>query len=228
MSFGSDGGGSSYVPQYEEFKDTPWIKQGRQIASVGGQGILDNYGKVNWFDDATKANIEARNDDVYRRAFGDMEREYMNTMNKYNAANYGRFGTLNATAPYYVTDQYQRDFQRQMNDLAYNKAVNYENLVNNELQRRYNTMDMFHNLYQYGNVPHSVDIANWNTRNTNKDLALAALNAQQGNSGGFGNILSALGTATAGMIGGMGGQTGTTMLGNQLGSNIGSGIGGIQ
>lgn len=216
MSFGRHK--KSYVPQYEKFKDTPWIKQGRKIASVGGKGILDNYNNVNVFDEATRKSIDKLNEDVYNRAFGDMERQYMNTMNKYNAANYGRFGTLNATAPYYITDQYQRDFQRQMNDLAYNKAVNYENLVDKELQRRYNTMDMFHNLYQYGNVPHSVDIANWNTTNTNKDLANAALNSQQANSGGFGNILSALGTGTGAAIGTM---YGNPMLGARLGGTVG-------
>lgn len=226
MSFGSSK--KSYVPQYEEFKDTPWITQGRQIADVGGKGILDNYNNVNVFDENTRKSIDKLNEDTYNRAFGDMERQYMNTMNKYNAANYGRFGTLNATAPYYITDQYQRDFQRQMNDLAYNKAVNYENLVDKELQRRYNTMDMFHNLYQYGSVPHSVDIANWNTRNTNKDLLNAALNTQQANSGGFGNILSALGTATGAAVGGYFGSPTTTTINSQSGSPFGSGIGGIQ
>lgn len=201
MSFGSDE--KTYVPQYEKFKDTPWIKQGRQIANIGGQGILDNYNNVNVFNEGTRKSIDKLNEDVYNRAFGDMERQYMNTMNKYNAANYGRFGTLNATAPYYITDQYQRDFQRQMNDLAYNKAVNYEDLVDKELQRRYKTLDMFHNLYQYGNTPHSIDIANWNTTNTNKDMLGNALRSQQANGGGFGNILSALGTATGAAVGGV-------------------------
>ena len=201
MSFGSKK--KTVVPHYEQFKDTPWITQGRQIADIGGQGVLDNYNKVNVFDDATRASLEARNNDIYQRAFGDMERQYTNTMNKYNAANYNRFGTLNATAPYYITDQYQRDFQRQMNDLAYNKAINYENLINNELQRRYNTLDMFGNMYGYGATPHSVDIANWNTRNTNKDLALKALQAQQSNGGfGFGNLLSSIASGVRSAYGG--------------------------
>ncbi len=171
---------------YEEFKDTPWITQGREIADIGGQGILDNWNSVNVFDDAERKSMEKLNEDVYKRAFGDMERQYMNTMNKYNTANYNRFGTLNATAPYYITDQYQRDFQRQMNDLAYNKAVNYEDLVDRELQRRYNTLNMFGNLYQYGVTPHNVDISNWNTRNTNKDIAYAnAMSNFQNQSGGI-------------------------------------------
>ena len=73
MSFGSDK--KTYVPQYEKFKDTPWIKQGRQIANIGGQGILDNYNNVNVFDEGTRKSIDKLNEDVYNRAFGDMERQ---------------------------------------------------------------------------------------------------------------------------------------------------------
>lgn len=222
MSFGKK---KSSVPQYEEFKDTPWITQGRQIADIGGQGVLDNYNKVNVFDEGTQASLDARNNAIYQRAFNDMERNYTDIMNKYNAKNYNQFGTLNATAPSYVTDQYRRDFQREMDDLAYNKAVNYENLINNELQRRYNTLDMYHNLYQYGVTPHNVDLANWNTRNTNKDIASAAINANNANSSVFGNLLSALGTAT---VSGLGSGFGKTAGNNWANKLTGSPAGGIQ
>lgn len=201
MSFGSK---KKSAPVFEEFQDTPWITQAREIADIGGEGVLDNYGKVNWFDDQTKADIEARNNDTYNRAFGDMNRQYNDMMNAYAARNYNRFGTLNATPSAYITDEYKRDAQRQMDDLAYNKAVNYENLINNELQRRYNTLDMFHNLYQYGNIPHSVDIDNWNTRNTNKSMAWNAQNASSSGMDGLNSLLSALGTATGAFVGARG------------------------
>lgn len=198
MGFGGDSG-STYVPQYEKFKDTPWITQGREIADIGGKGVLENYNKVNVFSPETQASLEARNNDIYNRAFGDMERAYTDTMNKYNAANYNQFGTLNATSPAYRTDEYQRQFQRQLDDLAYNKAVNYEKLINNELQRRYNTLDMFGNMYGYGQTPHSVDIANWNTDQTNKDLAWQATNS--GNKSSFLNSwFDPLGIFTSGGI----------------------------
>lgn len=215
MSFGSK---KKSVPQYEEFQDTPWITQARDIADIGGQGVLDNYKNVDWFDDATKSSIESRNNEVYRRAFNDMNRQYNDTMNDYAARNYNRFGTLNATPSAYLTDEYKRDFQRQMDDLAYNKAVNYENLVNNELQRRYNTLDMYHNLYQYGVTPHNVDIANWNTRNTNKDLAQAYANFTDNGGNKLGNIATGIisgastgsaagpwGALAGGILGGIGG-----------------------
>ena len=205
-------------PGYVKMEDTPWIKQGREIADIGGRGVLDNYGKVNVFDEATKASLNARNNDIYNRAFGDMERAYTDTMNKYNAANYNQFGTLNATSPAYRTDEYQRQFQRQLDDLAYNKAVNYEDLINNELQRRYNTLDMYNTLYQYGVTPHNVDLANWNTRNTNTDIQYAnAINkslsgggwsgALQGAAQGAtaGSAFGPLGAVAGGILGGVGG-----------------------
>jgi hypothetical protein len=199
MGFG--GSSKTYVPRYEQFEDTPWIKQGREIADIGGKGILDNYNKVNTFDEPTKASLKARNNDIYKRAFDDMEKAYTDTMNKYNAKNYNQFGTLNATAPAYITDNYQKDFQRQMDDLAYNKAINYDKLINNELQRRYNTLDMFGNMYGYGQTPHSVDIANWNTTNTNKDLAMQALMSNNSGYSGFGNLFTSLGASMIPMYG---------------------------
>ena len=203
-------------PQYEKFKDTPWITQGREIADIGGKGILENYSKVNVFDEPTQASLEARNNAIYNRAFEDASRMYKDTMNKYNAANYNQFGTLNATAPAYRTDEYQRQFQRQLNDLAYNKAVNYENLINNELQRRYNTLDMFHNLYQYGVTPHNVDLANWNVRNTNKDVQYAnALSNSLSQGGGWSGALQggAQGAITGGAAGGIPGAIAGGILG---------------
>ena len=188
---------------YEEMKDTPWITQGREISDIGGKGILDNYNKVNVFSPETQKSLEARNNAIYKRAFDNMERAYTDTMNKYNAANYNQFGTLNATPAAYRTDQYRRDFQRQMDDLSYNQAVNYDTLMDNELQRRYNTLDMYNTLYGYGQIPYQQDIANWNTRNTNKDLAYQVGVAN--NQGSFGNKLynltGSLGSSFAGGFG---------------------------
>ena len=201
---------------YEEMQDTPWITQGRDIADRGGKGILENYNKVNVFDDATKRSLDARNNQIYRRAFDNMEREYTNTMNKYNAANYNQFGTLNATPAAYRTDMYNLAAQRQMDDLAYNQALNYDNLMNQELQRRYNTLNMFGNMYQYGQTPYQQDIMNWNTRNTNKDIDYQ--NALAGQQNGF---LPALSGALSG------GVQGFMMTGSPWGAAAGAGAGAI-
>ena len=208
-------------PGYVKMEDTPWIKQGREIADIGGKGVLDNYGKVNVFDEGTKASLNARNNDIYNRAFGDMERAYTDTMNKYNAANYNQFGTLNATSPAYRTDEYQRQFQRQLDDLAYNKAVNYENLINNELQRRYNTLDMFGNMYQYGRTPYEQDLKNWNIDNTNRDIGYQNSVAKSQSGSGFGQLGGAI---IGGTLGALTGNPMLAMGGAQLGAGIGGNI----
>lgn len=190
-------------PGYVKMEDTPWIKQGREIADVGGKGILENYNNVNVFNPETQKSLEARNNAIYKRAFDNMEKAYTDTMNKYSAANYGQFGTLNATPAAYRTDQYRKDFQRQMDDLAYNQAVNYDTLMDNELSRRYNTLDMFGNLYNYGLIPYKQDVNNWNIENTNRDIAYQ--NMLINNSGGskLSNALSgAMKGASAGSAAG--------------------------
>lgn len=201
---------------YEEMQDTPWITQGRQIADIGGKGVLDNYNKVNVFDPLTRYSLDARNNETYKRAFDEMNRNYTNMMNKYNAANYNQFGTLNATAPSYIVDQYRRDMLRQADDLSYNKAANYDTLMDNELNRRYNTLDMYNTMYGYGNTPYQLDIMNWNTRNTNKDIDYNNDMAAYNNRFKWNKVLG----------GGAGGAvTGFALTGNPLGA-IGGGIAG--
>lgn len=204
---------------YEEFKDTPWISQARDIASRGGEGILANYGDVDTFNNATRKSLEARNNEIYKRAFGNMEREYTNMMNKYNANNYNQFGTLNATPASYRTDMYNLQAQRQMDDLAYNQALNYETLLDNELRRRYNTLNMYRDLYSYGEKPHEVDVNNWNTRNTNKDIAYQNAVASAQSSSGLGQ---AIGSTLGGVAGSFFGPLGTV-----VGSSIGGAVGGM-
>ena len=214
-------------PGYKKMKDTPWITQGRQIADAGGKGILNNYNSVNVFDQATRDSLEARNNAIYQRAFNDMSKNYNDMMNSYAARNYNRFGSLNNTPAAYTTDEYQKDFQRQMNDATYNKAVNYENLINNELNRRYNTINMFQNMYGYGQTPYQQDVANWNIENTNRDIAYKNAMVDYQNNGwnqltssfiptfgyAFGGSLGkGLGTSAAGGIGGLfGSATGGNM-----------------
>lgn len=206
-------------PGYEQMKDTPWITQGRQIADIGGKGVLENYNKVNTFDEATRKSLEARNNEIYKRAFDDMSNAYNQSMNRYAGANYNRLGTLNSTPSAYITDQYMKDYQRQMNDLAYNKAINYDTLMDQELQRRYNTLNMFGNLYQYGQIPYSQDLKNWDLRNTNRDIAYQNAMAEAKNRRGFGSTIG-------GLIGGVGGSF-FGPIGGALGSSIGSSIGGM-
>lgn len=203
-------------PGYKKMKDTAWIKQGRQIADAGGKGILGNYGSVNVFDDDTRRSLEDYNNSIYQRAFNDMNRSYNDIMNSYAARNYNRFGSLNNTPSARAIDDYQRQFQRQMDDASYSKAMNYENLINNELNRRYKTLGMFEDLYGYGQTPYQQDVNNWNIENTNRDIRYK--NQAMGSSGGF-----SLGNMARGA---MQGATVGAQTGNPYGALIGGVAGG--
>lgn len=205
-------------PGYVKMKDTPWIKQGRQIADIGGRGILDNYNSVNVFNKGTVDSLNARNNAIYQRAFNDMNQSYNDIMNAYAARNYNRFGSLNNTPSSYVIDKYQKDFQRQMDDANYNKAVNYENLINNELNRRYNTLNMYQTLYGYGEMPYKQDVMNWDITNKNRDIGyyndLAAYKNSQNNNflgntiGGAAQGFAMTGNPWGAVAGGIGGAIG--------------------
>lgn len=218
--------GKNEAPQkemYEEMKDTPWITQGRDIADIGGRGVISNADRVNVFDPAQRTQMEQLNEDVYSRAFEDLNKQYREGMNKYAAANYNRFGNLGSTPSAYLVDEYNRQHQRDMSNMAYNKAINYENLVDKELQRRYNTLGMYQTLYNMGQIPYELDVRNWQIRNTNKDRAyenaLARANMNMGGSNLFGGIgLQGLDVGmqllpqVIGMFGrGSSGGTGTTL-----------------
>lgn len=215
-------------PGYKKMKDTPWITQGREIADKGGRGILDNYNSVNVFDDATRQSLENYNNSIYQRAFNDMSRNYNDIMNAYAARNYGRFGSLNNTPSTRAIDDYQRQFQRQLNDATYNKAINYENLINNELQRRYNTLNLFSQMYNYGQTPYQQDLKNWNVENTNRDIAYQN---QLINSGSniFGGTNSGNNISFSKVLGGglTGAGQGYALTSNPLGAVAGGAIGAI-
>lgn len=197
-------------PGYEEMKDTPWITQGRDVAQRGGEGILENYNRVNVFNEGQRTSMEKLNEDAYRRAFEDLNKGYREGMNKYAGANYNRFGSLNSTPSAYITDEFNRQYSRDMANLAYEKAINYENLVNQELQRRYNTLGMYQTMYNMGQIPYQQDIQNWQIRNKNRDIAYE--NAKRSQQGSMGNMFGSLGSLL--QLGGglMGGGSGNSIL----------------
>ena len=235
--------GKKSAPQkdmYEEMKDTPWITQDRELADIGGTGLKENANNVNVFDAQTRYDIDKLNRDVYSRAQEDLNKQYIDTMNKYAAANYNRFGSLNSTPSSYVTDQYQRQYQRDAANLAYERAANYENLVDQELKRRYDTLNEYLTLYNLGQTPHQLDLANWGIRNQNVDRAYENALAQANASIGKSSALGALGSMGMQMIptvmsgiggiagGGSGSTAGSSLIGgsNPLGSFNYTGNGG--
>lgn len=218
MSFGKKN-----LPQkemYEELQDTPYISNLRDLSQRGYEGYRDNYNRVNAFSPETQASLNARVNDVYRRAEGDFDRQYRDTMQKYANANYGQFGTLNATPALYRTDMENLQQQRKLADLSYNKALYYDDVVNNELNRRYKALDMFNQMLEKGQTPYQLDLANWQLRNTNKDRRFQnqeiIANAGGGALGALKGALS--GAATGFMAGGPWGALAGAAAGGLTGS----------
>lgn len=216
-----NGNNSPDLPMYKEMEDTPWITQLRSIADKGGQGVLENYNKVNVFDEPARQSIYSRVNDVYSRANSDFDRNYRDTMQNLANRNYSQFGTLNATPAAYRTDLQNLAEQRKLADLAYNKANYTDQVINNELQRRYNTLNMFNNMLAQGQTPYQQDVRNWQIRNQNLDRGY--YNDLGNSSGGF------LGTLGGGLAGAaLGGALGSIVpgVGTSIGAQIGAGLGG--
>ena len=221
MGFGND---APKHKGYEEQKDTDWITRNRELNTFAYDELPDMYSNINVFDDATRAGLDARNDAIYNRAQSDFEKAYNETMNKTLARDYGRFGTTGATPSLYARDLYNLQKQRELADLSYNKAMNYENMINQELNRRYNTLSAYNTLFNTtGDITQDFDNANWQIRNKNRDIeyANAVAEAQQKGST-IGNIGTAIGAIAGSVIPGVGTALGAT-LGNALGNAVGGG-----
>ena len=182
MSFGSK------IPkheEYEELKDTPYITSLRDLSQRGYEGYRDNYNKVNVFSPETQRSLDDYTNAVYKRAEGDFDRQYRDTMKRMANRNYGQFGTLNATPALYRTDMENLAQQRKLADMAYNKALYRESLVDNELRRRYNTLDMYNQMLGKGQIPYELDLKNWEIRNKNKDVRFGNAEIDANAGGGF-------------------------------------------
>lgn len=192
-----------------EMEDTTYITQGRDLSERGGKGLLENYEKVNVFSEPTQQSLQARVNDMYRKAELDYGRQYRQAANKMNQANYRRFGTLNATPAAYASNLQELRNQEHLADMAYQKAKAYDQAVNNELQRRYNTINMYKAMYGLGETPYQHDVQNWKIRNENLDRQYQNQLAKSSSGFDWGSLLgtglSIAGTAAMGGLGGAGG-----------------------
>lgn len=194
-------------PERQSYEKTQWIKQGEDLGNRGYQGIVDNYNRVNVFDPLTQKSIQDQTNAVYGRAEQDFARNYNDTMRKLNTRNYNQFGTLNATAPAYVTDMQNLQAQRALMDSAYNKALYAEKLKDQELARRYNTLNMFENLYGYGKLGSDLDLKNqdiayqnaYNQWMAEQMANQQALSSSLGSIGTLGSLAGGLGSLGLGL-----------------------------
>ena len=189
MSFGRK---APSRPEYEQMQDTPYITNLRDLSQRGYEGYKDNYNKVNVFSPETQRSLDDYTNAVYQRAEGDFDRQYRDTMKRMANRNYGQFGTLNATPALYRTDMENLAQQRKLADMAYNKALYRESLVDNELRRRYNTLDMYNQMLGKGQIPYELDLQNWKIRNQNKDVQFQNAIANYNQKGNFGRFIGSV------------------------------------
>lgn len=180
--------------EYEQMADTPYITQARDLENIGYQGLKDNVGNVNLFDDATKRSLQNVVDNYSNYANDQLNQNYRKQVADLNNQNYGRFGTTNATGALYNSDMLGQQFNNLASANAYNASNMYQNLFNSELRNRYDTLDEYQNLYdKEGQKAYDQDLANYKIRNENKDIqyqnAMQNYNSKNSLMRGIGNTL---------------------------------------
>lgn len=218
-------GSTPDMPMYEEYADTPFITRNRELNPMAYDYLtraMENLDLYNANPEAYQAVADA-----YTQAqWNDFNRGYNEAMNQQAANNYNRLGTSNATSNLYTTDSTQRRMNDLASRIAANTASQYNNLVNQEYQRRLGSLGTYANLFNNsGAITEDVDMTNWGIRNENKDRQymndVNDYNKKMGMIGGTIQGLSSIGGAVAGGI--FGGPAGA-MLGGQLGSSMGQAV----
>ena len=157
------------LPIYKHQEDSPYVSNARGLMQQGASGLSKNADRINTMDARTQADISGRLGNIYNRANQDFGINYNQQMAKNLANQYGRMGTLNSTSGLYANDMMNRTQQRKLADLAYGQAQGYEKNVDRELQRRYNAMKMYGDLFNYGQIPQKYDDQNYKIDLTNVD-----------------------------------------------------------
>ncbi len=166
MSFGK--GDAPDRPQYEEWS-------GNQYTDTSQKLLYDSYNylnqylpQLNTFSPEMQSYYKGLANDYTQAQWNDLNRGYTNAMNQMNQRNYNRFGTTNATGSLYDTKSLQNQYNDLASRVASNTASYYNTLINNEFNRRLNTMNAYNSLYNNaGDVLTDRDLRNWAIRNQN-------------------------------------------------------------
>lgn len=218
-------------PMYEELADTPWITQNREMEN-------NAYGKLNnALDNLYNFNedqYQAIADDYTGAQWNDLNRGYLQAMNQQAANERNRLGTSGASSSLYNTNTLQNSYNDLATRLASTTASQYNNLINQEWNRRLQNLNLYNNLWgNAGQTAYQHDYNNWQIRNTNKDRQWAN-DVEENNATGWNAVANVLngtvqgaqagssfgpwGAAIGGVVGGLG-ATGTNQDSSNLGSN---------
>lgn len=228
MAFGKS---KPKVPMYQTMKDTPWITRNRDLNTDAYDNLSRDLNNVNVFDDATKQQLNSVVDDWYNRSVSDFDRAYNDTMRKTLARDYNRFGTTGASNSLLSRDYNNLMSQRALADLASNRSDRYDQLINNELNRRYKWLDTNYNYFtNSGKITQENDLRNWLIQQQNKDRQYMNDIQQYNDRNVFGKTLGTLGSVALGLtplgpLGYMGGQALTSGLFGDAQNLLGSASG---
>lgn len=215
MAFGKS---KPKVPTYQTMKDTPWITRNRDLNTNAYDNLSRDLNNVNVFDDATKQQLNSVVDDWYNRSVSDFDRAYNDTMRRTLARDYNRFGTTGASNSLLSRDYNNLMSQRALADLASNRSDRYDQLINNELNRRYKWLDTNYNYFtNSGKIAQENDLRNWLIQQQNKDRQYMNDIQDYNDRNIFGKTLGTLGSVVLGLtplgpLGYMGGQALTSGL----------------
>ena len=231
-------------PMYDEFADTPYITQSRDLQNQAYGYTTSSLGNFNNFINPEQYQAVA---DAYTQAqWNDLNRNYQQAVNQNAARERNRLGTYGASSSLYNTNTMQNYYNDLASRVAAQTAAQYNNLINNEYNRRLQALSTNYDLWNNtGNINYAHDKTNWQIRNENKDRqwandvdaknnnfwnTFARMNkgALEGFSEGMktGNIWGGIAGAAAGTIG----NSGTVQDSFNMGYNaldIGSAIAGI-
>lgn len=146
-------------PQYPTMDDTPWITRNRDLNVYAYDLYNDALANLNRYDNNALQSVA----DAYTQAqWNDLNRGYQQAVNQNIARQQNRLGTTGSTSGLYTTD----DINRQYNDLASRVAAQtasqYQNLINNEFNRRLGTAQLYGNTFNTsGKVTQDQDLMNY-------------------------------------------------------------------
>lgn len=168
MSFGK--GDAPKRPQYEQWAGNNYTTQAGELVNTMYGLLNDNVGSVNVFTPEQQSYYEGLAGQYTQSQWNDLNRGYTNAINQMNQRNYNRFGTTGSTGSLYDTQSLQKTYNDLASRIASNTASMYNDLINQDYNRRMNTLNYYNNLYnQAGQVINAMDIANWQIRNKNKE-----------------------------------------------------------
>lgn len=158
-------------PEIPLFEDTPYITQNRILQNQGYRQSRKALKNVDVMDSDTRNSLQNVADQYTQNQWSDLNRNYTNTMNKMNQANYQRFGSTGSTPALYNTETTQRYYNDLAGEVAKNTTTKYNELLNNEYKRRLANLQAAYGVFtNSGDKAYKHDYNNYLTRVRNTGI----------------------------------------------------------